>query len=128
MVNQPEIKRTIFLVEEDDETRTLMKGNLRKDDYHVLPALDEEDAHERVRGGRLSADLILVDIVGVPPDEALRAGRRIRQVAELNVPLVIMAEKYGADLEGTDASAGDNDWITYLGDHEQLRNLLARLI
>jgi hypothetical protein len=39
-----------------------------------------------------------------------------------------MAEKYGADLEGTDAHVGDNDWITYLEDGAQLRALLARLL
>jgi hypothetical protein len=38
-----------------------------------------------------------------------------------------MAEQYGADAEGTDANVGGNDWITYLADHEQLKNLLARL-
>jgi hypothetical protein len=39
-----------------------------------------------------------------------------------------MAEKYGADLEGTDVNVESNDWITYLEDHDQLKNLLARLI
>jgi DNA-binding response OmpR family regulator len=118
----------IFLVEEDDETRPILKHNLERADYRVLLALDEEDAHERVRGGRLVADLILVNLVGVPPDEALEAGRRIRRDAELDVPLLVMAEKYGADMEGKDVNAGGDDWITYPEDHEQLENLLARLI
>jgi hypothetical protein len=39
-----------------------------------------------------------------------------------------MAEKYGADMEGTDVNVSDNDWITYLEDHDQLQNLLARLL
>jgi CheY-like chemotaxis protein len=119
---------TIFLVEEDDETRHILKRNLERLGYRVLLALDEEDAHDRVNGGRLKADLILVNLVGVEPDEALQAGRRIRQDAELDVPLVVMAEKYGADLEGTDVNAGGDDWITYLEEHDQLRNLLARLL
>ncbi|HEX8161676.1 MAG TPA: hypothetical protein VF538_07380 [Pyrinomonadaceae bacterium] len=118
----------IFLVEEDDETRPLLKRNLERADYRVLLALDEEDARERARSGRLSADLILVNLVGVQPDEALEAGRRIRRVAELDVPLLVLAEKYGPELEGTDVNAGGDDWITYPEDHEQLENLLARLI
>ena len=121
--NQP----TILLVEEDDETRPLLKRNLESDGYHVLSALDEEDAHERVRGGRLGADLILVDLVGAEPDEALEAGRRIRQKAELDVPLVVMAEKFGKELEGRDLNVSGTDWITYLEDHEQLRRLLGGL-
>ncbi|MDT5272355.1 MAG: hypothetical protein QOH49_4541 [Acidobacteriota bacterium] len=122
--NQP----TILLVEEDDETRPLLKRNLEKDGHRVLLALDEEDARERVRGGRVDADLILVNLVGVQPDEALHAGRLIRQDAELDVPLVIMAEKYGKELEGTDVNVSGNDWITYLEEHDQLKNLLARLL
>jgi DNA-binding response OmpR family regulator len=118
----------VFLVEEDDQTRPLLKSNLEREGYRVLLALDEEDAHNRVGGGRLVADLILVNLVGVQPDEALHAGRRIRQDAELDVPLVVMAEKYGPDLEGTDVNVSGNDWITYLEDHDQLKNLLARLL
>ena len=118
----------IFLVEEDDDTRPVLKQNLERDGYRVLLALDEEDARDRVIGGRLTADLILVNLVGVQPDEALEAGRRIRRYAELDVPLVVMAEEYGADVEGTDVNAGGDDWITYPADHEQIRSLLARLL
>ena len=121
-------RAVIFLVEEDDDTRILLKMNLERDGYRVLLALDEEDARDRVAGGRLTADLILVNLVGVQPDEALEAGRRIRQYAELDVPLVVMAEKYGADVEGTDVNAGGDDWITYPEDHDQIKNLLARLL
>jgi DNA-binding response OmpR family regulator len=121
-------RATIFLVEEDDETRPVLKRNLEGAGYRVLLALDEEDARDRVNGGRLSADLILVNLVGAEPDEALEAGRRIRRDAELDVPLLVMAEKYGADLEGKDVNAGGDDWITYPEDHGQLENLLARLI
>jgi DNA-binding response OmpR family regulator len=121
-------KNTIFLVEEDDETRPILKRNLERAGYRVLLALDEEDARDRVRGGRLRADLILVNLVGVEPDEALEAGRRIRREADLDVPLLVMAERYGADLEGTDVNAGGDDWITYPEDHEQLENLIARLL
>ena len=38
-----------------------------------------------------------------------------------------MAERYDEDAEGTDVNVSDNDWITYLEDHEQLKRLLARL-
>jgi DNA-binding response OmpR family regulator len=118
----------IFLVEEDDDTRPILKKNLARAGYRVLLALDEADAHDRVSGGRLTADLILVNLIGVQPDEALEAGRRIRRKAELTVPLVVMAEKYGADMEGKDVNVSGNEWITYPEDHNQLRKLLARLL
>jgi hypothetical protein len=43
-------------------------------------------------------------------------------------PLVILAEKYGKDVEGTNVNVSGNDWITYLEDAGQLRDLLNRLI
>jgi DNA-binding response OmpR family regulator len=116
----------IFLVEEDDDARPILKRNLQSDGYRVLVALDEDDALDRVSGGRISADLILLDLVGVRPHEALRAGRRIRRFGEFGIhtPLVVMAEEYGEDLEGTDVNVGGGDWITYPEDHEQLQHLL----
>lgn len=71
----------------------------------------------------------VVEFVGKPPGEVLRVGRGMREQAgyDARTPLVVMAEKYDADVEGTDSHAGGNDWITYLEDHGQLEKLLARL-
>ena len=121
---------TIFLIEEDDDTRPLLKANLQRDGYRVLLAVDEADAFDRVDGGGVRADLVIINLVGKTPREALSVGREVREHARYDgqTPLVVMAEKYGADLEGTDEHVGGNDWITYLEDHEQLKNLLARLL
>jgi len=125
-----ENRRTILLVKEDDETRRVMKANLQTEGYRLLLALDEEDALDRVGGGGAEADLVLINLVGKEPEAALVAGRRIRAHAKYDgrTPLVVMAEKYGKDLEGTDVNVSGNDWITYPEDHDQLRNLLARLL
>jgi DNA-binding response OmpR family regulator len=130
MSKEQENQLTIFLIEADDDTRPILKSNLTWDGYRVIVALDEEDALERAESGGLQADLILVDVVHISPEEALDMGRRIREYAKHkgHAPLVVMAEKYGADLEGTDVNMGGNDWITYLEDHDQLKNLLARLM
>lgn len=122
-------RATIFLVEEDDDTRPILKQNLQRYGYRVLMALDEEDALERVGGGHVHADLVLVNLVGKTPDEALEIGRRIRTQAKYDgqTPLVLMAENYGKDVEGTDVNVGGNDWITYLEEPDQLKNLLSRL-
>ncbi|MGB7926096.1 MAG: response regulator [Pyrinomonadaceae bacterium] len=121
----------IFLVEEDDDTRPVLKRNLERDGYRVLLALNEEDALDRTVGGdHIKADLILVNLVGVSPDYVLKAARRIREHARYGgaTPIVVMAEKYGKDLEGTDAQVGANEWITYLEDPHQLKNLLERIL
>jgi DNA-binding response OmpR family regulator len=119
---------TIFLVEEDDDTRPILKDNLKTYGYRVLLALDEEDALERIVGVS-HADLLLVNLVGKTPDEVLRVGRRIREHAKYDghTPLVVIAEKFGADVEGTDVNVSGNDWVTYLERPGQLKNLLGRL-
>ena len=123
-------RRTIFLIEEDDETRPLLKVNLQRDGYRVIVALDEEDALERVTTGQIPADLVLVNLVNKSLEEALEAGRRVRKHARYDghTPLVVIAEKYGPELEGTDVCVSGNDWITYLEEHDQLENLLHRLL
>jgi PleD family two-component response regulator len=120
---------TIFLIEEDDETRAVLKHSLTRYGYRLSLAIDEEDAFDRVSNGLMSFDLVLINVVGKSVEETLQMGRRIREQAKSgNTPLVVMAEKYGKDLEGTDENAGGNDWIFYLGeDPEQLQNFLRRL-
>ena len=128
-IGQPE-QPTIFLLEEDDETRIVLKQSLTRSGYRLCVATDDEDALDRVSNGQMSADLILINVVGKSLEEHLQMGRRIREQAKLdgNTPLVVMAEKYGKDLEGTDENVSGNDWIFYLGeDPEQLQNLLRRL-
>lgn len=124
-------QRTIFLLEEDDDTRQPLVSNLRGHGYRVFTALDEEDALQRVEGGCVPADLILVNLVGKSLEDALSTGRRIREHARYDghTPLVVMPEKYGKDVEGTEDNVEGNDWIFYLGEeHNQLYNLLARLL
>jgi DNA-binding response OmpR family regulator len=121
---------SIFFLGEDDDTRRLLKRNLRNAGYRILVAEDVEDALERAGGGIARADLILLDLVVKTAEEALLVGRRIREQAKYDghTPLVVMAEEYGKDVEGTEASVADNDWVFYLGgEPNQLRNLLARL-
>jgi DNA-binding response OmpR family regulator len=130
MNEENRVRPIILLIEEDDETRAILRRNLQKDGYHLLLAVDEEDALDRLADGQVRADLILINLVGKTPFEVLETGRRIREHGKYDstTPLVVMAEKYGEDLEGTDVNTGNNDWITYPKDAEQLHTLLARLI
>jgi DNA-binding response OmpR family regulator len=131
MSNEQGRQRTIFLLEEDDETRRPLVNSLRRSGYHVIVALDEEEALERVADGHVHADLVLVNLVGKPLEEALRIGRGVRKRAKYDghTPLVVMPEKYSKEVEGTDVNVEGNDWIHYLGEEpDQLKNLLARLI
>lgn len=130
MDNGREKQPTIFLIEEDEETRRPLVSNLRGYGYRVLVAADEEDALERVGSGCVKADLVLVNLVGKAAAEVLDVGRRVREHARYDgrTPLVVMPEKYEKELEDTEVNVEGNDWVFYLGEEpDRLRNLLARL-
>jgi DNA-binding response OmpR family regulator len=117
---------TILMIELDDDTRPLLKQNLRNWGYRVIEALQEEDAIALARGVRDLPKLILLNQVKLSIDEFLNMGRRICQGAELprSTPIVVMAERYGEDMEGKNVKVGESEYVTYLEDGEQLMNLL----
>jgi len=123
-MNEP----TIFLIEGDDDARPLLRKNLKNNSYKVYLAIDEEDALDRVNKGCFSADLVLMDLPDKTVEEILNIGRNIRRKGNLNVPIVVIAAKYGEDLEGKDVQVTENEYITYLEDGEQLFELLSRLL
>ena len=121
---------TILLIEEDDDARPVIRYNLRRAGFDVLVAVDEQTALDWLEAGRARADLILVNLVDKTTEEAFAAGRRVRRHTSLDgaTPVVVIAEKYGNGLEGTDVPAGEGEWVTYMEDTTQLHELLARLI
>lgn len=129
MINDKQDKqRTIFLIEEDHQTRGPLVSNLRSYGYRVVVAVDQENALERV--GVVEADLLLVNLVGKTADEVLKVGRLVRQHSKYNgrTSLVVMPEKYDKALEDTEVNVGGSEWVFYLGEEpDRLRDLLARL-
>ena len=121
---------TIFLVEEDNNVRPNLTKSLRQLGYHLLVAADLEDAREWVsRDGFIKADLVLINLVGKTPEEAMSVGRELRDHArdDGHTPLVVMPEKVPEEMRGTDVNASGNEWICYYEDAEQLQILLRRL-
>jgi DNA-binding response OmpR family regulator len=122
---------TIFVVEEDNNARHALTKNLRQFGYRLLVAAAVEDALEWVSGGIcIHADLLLIDLIGKSPEEALRVGQglRLRAKYHAQTPLVVMPEKVAKELEGTDKNVSANDWICYYQDADQLQRLLVRLL
>ncbi len=129
MSEKKEIQPMILAIEQDDQTRPLLKYNLCSQGYRVLLALDFEDALERAWGGREPPDLILINQFKLSIEESINKGRYVRESAGFpsHTPIVVMAERYGVDLEGKDVKVGASEYVTYLEDAQQLMNLLRRL-
>lgn len=129
MTSLTNTRPTILLVEEDDHARPSLRKGLHALGYRLLVAADREDAREWMSGVYIPADLVLVDLVGDSPEEALSVGRELRDHARYDghTPLVVMPEKFTTEQAGRDENMGGQDWICYYENAEQLHSLLARL-
>jgi hypothetical protein len=104
--------------------------NLRRQGYRVIVAIDEESARDLISSTYARVDLVLINVVGKPIHEALRIGQMIRDAGKYAaIPLVVMPEKYGKDVEGTEVNVHGNDWFFYLGEEpDQLNSFIVRLL
>lgn len=122
---------TIFLVEEDNNARPALTRRLRECGYRLLVAANLEDAFEWTNGTTyIHADLVLVDLLGKLPEEALSMGRHLREHCKYdeNTLIVVLPEKIPENLEGTNQKVTEREWICYFVDTDQLLLLLAGLL
>ena len=130
MRETPNTSPTIFLVEEDNHARASLSKSLRGLGYRLLVAADVEDAFEWMSGTTyIHADLLLINLLGKPPEEALTIARRLREHSKYDghTPIVVMPEHVPENLQGTDEQVNELDWVCYYEDVNQLTRLLARL-
>lgn len=121
---------TIFLVEEDNHARSSLTKSLRGLGYRLLVAADVQDAFEWMSGTTyIHADLLLINLLGKPPEEALTIARRLREHSKYDghTPIVVMPEHIPENLQGTDEKVNDLEWVCHYEDVDQLTRLLARL-
>ena len=121
---------TIFLVEEDNHARSSLTKSLRRLGDRLLVAADAQDALEWMSGTTyIHADLLLINLLGKPPEETLTIARRLREHSKYDghTPIVVMPEHIPENLQGTDEKVNDLEWICHYEDVDQLTRLLARL-
>lgn len=119
-------KSTVMVVEDFEDNRFMMRRLLEMSGYHVLEAINGEEAVELAQRERPS--LILMDL-SLPLLDGLAATRRIRQHADLrDVPIVAVSAHDTADFHADALAAGCNDYVTKPIDFDQLEALLNRLL
>ncbi|HEV2912279.1 MAG TPA: response regulator [Pyrinomonadaceae bacterium] len=117
---------TIMVVEDFEDNRFMMRRLLEMSGYHVLEAVNGEEAVEIARRER--PNLILMDL-SLPLLDGLAATRRIRQEASLrDVPIVAVSAHDTADFHADALAAGCNDYVTKPIDFDQLEALLGKLL
>ena len=115
-----------MVVEDFEDNRFMMRRLLEMSGYHVLEAVNGEEAVEIAK--REHPSLILMDL-SLPLLDGLAATRRIRQEAALrDVPIVAVSAHDTADFHADALAAGCNDYVTKPIDFDQLEILLGKLL
>ena len=120
------MNHTVLVVEDFEDNRFMMRRLLEMSGYHVLEAINGEEAVEMAERER--PGLILMDL-SLPLLDGLAATRRIRQHEDLReVPIVAVSAHDTADFHADALAAGCNDYVTKPIDFDQLEALLGRLL
>jgi CheY-like chemotaxis protein len=115
-----------MVVEDFEDNRFMMRRLLEMSGYHVLEAINGEEAVELAM--REHPALILMDL-SLPLLDGLAATRRIRQETDLrDIPIVAVSAHDTADFHAEALAAGCNDYVTKPIDFDQLEALLKRLL
>src|SRR4051812_22668616 len=110
---------TILLVDDDNDSRDLMKKGLERFGYRVKAAYDELDAIEIAE--RVRPDLILLEMGRAPTMQTLEMGCRIRSDARVgnDVKVVVYADMADETVDdGGEAKVGANEYVILPEDSE----------
>ena len=129
VIKETRRKDTILLVEDDRELCEYMRRFLEDLGYRVALATDEADSLRLVDADQTQIQLILLN-QRMLSDDALAAGRRIREYVNVPnpIPVVVLPFEFTAELEGTDQNMGDGYYKSYMNTEQQLEDLLAGLL
>lgn len=118
--------RTVLVVEDDEDTRFMLRRGLEMFGYQVMEAVN---GHEAIKlAVRKCPDLILMDI-GLPVMDGFAAARSMREVKELcHVPIVAITAYHAFGFEEAALEAGCNEYIVKPIDFEQLARILQRFL
>jgi DNA-binding response OmpR family regulator len=121
-------KATILLIEVDEDTRRGLRESFTRNGYSVVSVESEDEALVVTVLGGARPDLIIINL-DATIEKILETGKRIRERAGLDssVPVVVIPYAFDPEREGTDVPAGENDFICYWADPDQLDNLIGRL-
>ena len=130
MRNNNTAGKTILIIEDDDDTREMLRIFLQQSGYRIVDAADGEEAVEKAIRER--PDLILMDL-HLPKLDGFSAAQRIRQHPDLlNVPILTNSADgmKGIDytLRSHELGAGYTDYFTKPVDLEELKDMINRLL
>ncbi len=116
---------TILLVEDDEETRYVMRLQLEQRGYRVIEAEDGEEAVELAES--LSPQIVLMDI-SLPRMDGFEATKKIRAAEGLaQIPIVAVTAHQETDFRQGAKESGFDAYVTKPIDFDWLCELLDGL-
>jgi len=97
----------ILLVDDEHSVQTLLSYPLRKEGYHVTPALDGREALDRFGEGRF--DLVILDLM-LPQLDGVEVCRQLRRRSQ--VPIIMLTARGSETDKVAGLEVGADDYIT----------------
>lgn len=117
-------KARIVVVEDEDDSRSMLKLLLESRGYRVTEARDGVEAIEVIR--KVHPDVAFVDI-GLPFHDGYEVARRIRNEASLDDVTLVALTGFGADAQiERGREAGFNEHLTKPVDLRRIEAIVAR--
>jgi len=116
----------VLVVDDYEDTRSLIALNLKLEGYGVLEATNGRDAIEAAR--RETPDLILMDL-SLPALDGLSAACRIREMKELeSVPIVAFSAHHADTHRNAARAVGCDDYLEKPIKMDALKQIVSRLL
>ena len=127
MTNQPsQLQRTILIVEDDDDSRLMLKTLLEMKGYAVIEASNGVEATEIIDSQRPS--LLIMDLQ-LPRLHGFAVTRHVRQSKDArNMPIVIISGHDPTQHRPLALAAGCNEYLTKPIDFDKLDGVLSRFL
>ena len=115
-------KKTILVVDDEDNIRDLLVFNLQKEGYNTLEAQDGIAAVDMALGKK--PDLILLDVM-IPKLDGISVCKKIRYALNIsNIPILMISAKDSESDKIVGLEMGADDYITK---PFQIREVMARI-
>ena len=119
-------KKTVLVVEDFEDNRFMMRRLLELDGYHVIEAINGQEAV--LIAAQERPNLILMDL-SLPQIDGLAATRSIRQLDGMrDVPIIAISAHDTSDFRTEALAAGCNEYLTKPVDFDRLEELLKKLL
>lgn len=118
---------TVLLVEDTDDTRSVIRATLERQGYRVVEARDGAEAVASVRQG--CPDLILMDL-NMPEMDGLAAAEHVRRCRErcAVVPIIAITAYDTYGMKEAALKAGCDEYLTKPLDFDRLEKLVSGFV